>query len=41
MVLKFETDPEEVFLIDAVIGKGVRLNKWRYIRSEIGTFQEY
>lgn len=36
MVLKFETAPEEVFLVEATGNMGVSLNRWVFIRPHIG-----
>lgn len=41
MVLKFESDPNEVYLIDATGNRGVCLNKWSFIRNFIGPNQFY
>ena len=32
MILKFESDPEELYLIDATGNRGVALNKWSLLR---------
>lgn len=36
MVLKFETEPDEIFLVEAVGGLGVTLNRWSFLRDSIG-----
>jgi hypothetical protein len=36
MVLKFDSDPNEVFLIDATGNNGVSLNRWNFIRDFVG-----
>lgn len=38
MVLKFETEPDEVFLIEATPSKGVSLTKWSLRREDIGPY---
>lgn len=41
MVLKFESVPDEVFLVEATGTQGVSLNRWQYLRSHIGYDQFY
>lgn len=41
MVLKFENEPNEVFMIDATANRGVALNKWSYIRDNCGSGKFY
>ena len=41
MVLVFESDPNEVYLVEAVGNKGVSYNKWGNIRDHIGTDKFY
>lgn len=41
MVLKFETDENEIFLLESVGERGVSINKWTYIRDCIGTNEFY
>lgn len=41
MVLKFETCPNEVFLVEATGNNGVSLNRWQYLRSHIGKGKFY
>ena len=36
LVLKFSTDPNEVYFIESVSGVGVRLNAWTGLRTNIG-----
>ena len=36
MVLKFGTDPNEVYFVEATGGVGVSINRWSYIRSSVG-----
>lgn len=40
MLLKFETNPDEVYLVEATSNKGVSLNSWSTIRPFIGSFYE-
>jgi AAA+ ATPase superfamily predicted ATPase len=40
MVLKFETDPNEVYYVDATSTRGVSINKWSTIRKFLGEFYE-
>ena len=41
MLLKFEADPDEVYLLEATGNAGVALNKWIYIRDHIGKGKFY
>lgn len=41
MVLKFETEPEEIFLVEAVGNLGVSLNRWSFLRENVGTGKFY
>jgi hypothetical protein len=41
MVLKFETDPGEVYLLEATGNAGVSLNKWTYMWEHIGKGKFY
>lgn len=41
MLLKFEADPGEVYLLEATGNCGVALNKWCYIREHIGKSKFY
>ena len=41
MVLKFETDPDEVYLVEATGNLGVSLNKWTYLREHVGEGKFY
>jgi hypothetical protein len=36
MVLKFQNDPNEVFMVEATGNMGVSLNRWDYLREHIG-----
>lgn len=40
MVLKFETDPDEVYYLDATSNRGVSICKWSIIRAYVGEFYE-
>lgn len=40
MVLKFETDPDEVYFVDATSTRGVSLCKWSMIRPFVGEFYD-
>lgn len=41
MVLKFDTDADEVYLVEATGGLGVALNKWSFLREHIGAKEFY
>lgn len=41
MLLKFATDPEEVYLVEATGNQGVALNRWAYLREHIGKGKFY
>ena len=41
MVLKFETDPDEVYLVEATGNLGVSLNKWVYLKEHVGEGKFY
>ena len=41
MVLKFETDEDEIFIVDASGNNGVSLNKWSVLRNHIGEGKFY
>jgi hypothetical protein len=41
MVLKFETAPQEVFLVEATGNMGVSLNRWQYLRPHVGADRFY
>ena len=36
MVLKFESDPDEIFLVEATGNMGVSLNRWAFLREHVG-----
>ena len=40
MVLKFETDEDEIYIIDAT-SSGVKLTKWRFLRDHVGPGKFY
>mmetsp|Transcript_17538 Transcript_17538/g.29584 ORF Transcript_17538/g.29584 Transcript_17538/m.29584 type:complete len:240 (+) Transcript_17538:294-1013(+) len=41
MVLKFENDPDEVYLVEATGNMGVSLNRWLFLRDHIGKGKFY
>eukprot|EP00356_Strombidium_inclinatum_P005347 CAMPEP_0170484486 /NCGR_PEP_ID=MMETSP0208-20121228/3945_1 /TAXON_ID=197538 /ORGANISM="Strombidium inclinatum, Strain S3" /LENGTH=161 /DNA_ID=CAMNT_0010757827 /DNA_START=1451 /DNA_END=1936 /DNA_ORIENTATION=+ len=41
MVLKFDSDPGEVYLVESTGGSGVALNKWSFLRSHIGVTRKF
>lgn len=41
MILKFETDPNEVYMIEATGNMGVALNRWLFLRDHIGSDKFY
>lgn len=41
MILKFESDGDELYLLESTGDRGVSLNKWSYIRDCIGTNEFY
>jgi hypothetical protein len=36
MVLKFDLDQNEIYILEAVGNRGVALNKWEYLRPHVG-----
>jgi hypothetical protein len=40
MVLKFETDPDEVYFVEATSNRGVSISRWTMIRKFVGEFYE-
>jgi hypothetical protein len=40
MVLKFETDQDEVYFVESTSNRGVAISKWTGIRKFIGDFYE-
>ena len=41
MILKFDTDPDEVYMVEATGQMGVALNKWTYLKEHIGRKKFY
>ena len=41
MILKFDSDHEEVYLLEATGNRGVALNKWEYLRPHVGEDKFY
>jgi hypothetical protein len=41
MVLKFETDQDEVYLVESVGNSGVSLNKWSFLKNHVGEGKFY
>ena len=41
MVLKFEQDPNEVYLVEATGGNGVALNRWDLLKDHVGPGKFY
>lgn len=41
MILKFEADQDDLYLVEATGNKGVALNKWEYLRPHIGESKFY
>ena len=41
MILKFESDENEIFLVEATGNNGVSLNKWSNLRSHVGNNEFY
>ena len=41
MILKFDLDQSEVYLLEATGNRGVALNKWEYLRPHVGEKQFY
>ena len=40
MILKFESDPHEVYFVEATSNRGVSISKWSGIRKFVGEFYE-
>lgn len=40
MILKFETDPDEVYFVEATSNRGVSISRWSMIRKFVGDFYE-
>jgi hypothetical protein len=41
MALRFETDEEEVYYVEATSNSGVTISKWSGIRQFVGNFYEH
>lgn len=41
MVLKFDVDASEIYLLEATGNRGVALNKWEYLRPHCGDNEYY
>ena len=41
MLLRFETHPDEIFMLDSTSNMGVALNKWSFLRKHIGKGKFY
>ena len=41
MILKFESTPNEIYLVEATGNTGVALNKWSSLRKHVGTNKFY
>jgi len=41
MILYFDSDPDEIYLLDSVGNTGVSINKWSFIRNHIGQTKFY
>lgn len=41
MCLKFETDPSEIFLIEATGNMGVGINRWSSLKEHVGAKKFY
>mmetsp|Transcript_39664 Transcript_39664/g.60758 ORF Transcript_39664/g.60758 Transcript_39664/m.60758 type:complete len:83 (+) Transcript_39664:731-979(+) len=41
MVLKFETDPNEIYLVEATGNSGVSLNRWLFLKDHVGAGKFY
>ena len=41
MILKFDSDPDEVYLVDATGNLGVSLNRWMFIKDHVGKDKFY
>ena len=40
MVLKFESDPDEIYFVDSTSNRGVSISRWSAIRKYLGEFYE-
>ncbi len=41
MVVKFETDPEEVYFVESTANRGVSISRWSQMRKYLGDFYEH
>lgn len=41
MVLKFDDDPDELFLVEAIGEMGVSVNSWSFLREQVGKDKFY
>ena len=41
MVLKFDLDPDEIFLLEATTGSGVSITRWSFINDDIGPINKF
>lgn len=41
MILKFENDQNEIYLVESTGNRGVALNKWDFMRAHIGHKEYY
>ena len=41
MILKFDSDPDEIYFVEAVGILGVVLNRWSFLRTHVGKGKFY
>lgn len=41
MLLRFETHPNDLYMLDATSNLGVALNKWSFLRNHVGKGKFY
>ena len=41
MILKFESDPDEIFFVESTGNQGVAMNRWSFLRKHIGRNKFY
>lgn len=41
MVLKFESDPSDIYIVDATGNNGVALNRWSFLKNHVGPDKFY
>lgn len=41
MILKFETDSDEIYILEATSNNGVAINKWSFLNEHIGADKFY